>query len=73
MKSISFVLAAVLALPGMAQSTRSHQVKPHVRKDGTFVQPHVRTNPNQTQRDNYETQGNVNPYTGKAGKKTPKK
>lgn len=44
-----------------------HYVKPHVRSDGTFVQGHYRTNRNNTNRDNYSTQGNTNPWTGKAG------
>ena len=73
MKILSLVLTAAVALPGIAQHARPVQVKPHVRKNGTVVQPHVRTSPNKTDRDNYETQGNVNPYTGKEGKKAPKK
>jgi hypothetical protein len=39
----------------------------HTRKDGTYVAPHFRTNPDNTIRNNYSTQGNVNPYTGRAG------
>ena len=73
MKTLLLILAAAVALPGIAQHARPVQVKPHVRKNGTVVQPHVRTSPNKTDRDNYETQGNVNPYTGKEGKKAPKK
>jgi hypothetical protein len=32
-----------------------------------YVSGHYQTNANNTQRDNYGTQGNVNPYTGAVG------
>jgi hypothetical protein len=51
----------------------SHHVKGHFKKDGTYVQPHQSTNPNQTQRDNWTSKPNVNPYTGKPGTKEPQK
>jgi hypothetical protein len=48
-------------------------VKAYVRKNGTPVQTYKRTSPNSTQKDNFSTEGNVNPYTGKKGTKTAKK
>lgn len=51
----------------------SHAVRGHVKKDGTYVQPHRATNPNQTQRDNWSSKPNVNPYTGKPGTKDAEK
>ena len=51
----------------------SHSVKGHVKKDGTYVAPHQQTNPNSTQRDNWSSKPNANPYTGKAGTKEPQK
>ena len=51
----------------------SHPVKGHVKKDGTYVQPHHATNPNSTQKDNYSSKPNVNPYTGKEGTKEAQK
>lgn len=51
----------------------SHSVRGHVRKDGTYVQPHQATNRNSTKLDNYSTKGNVNPYTGKPGTVDPYK
>jgi hypothetical protein len=47
----------------------SHSVSGHTTKNGTYVKPHRQTNPNGTQKDNYSTKGNVNPYTGKKGTK----
>ena len=38
----------------------------HVRR------PALADNPNSTQMDNYGTGGNVNPYTGAVGTRTPK-
>lgn len=51
----------------------SHAVKGHVKKDGTYVQPHHATNPNQSQKDNWTSKPNVNPYTGKPGTKEAEK
>lgn len=48
-------------------------VAPHVTKSGSYVQGSMRTAPNSTRLDNYSTKGNVNPYTGKSGTKSPYK
>ncbi len=49
----------------------SHHVNGYFKKNGTYVQPHHATNPNHTQRDNYSSKPNVNPYNGKQGTKEP--
>lgn len=41
------------------------------RKDGTYVQPHYRSDPNNNSTDNWSTKGNKNPHTGKKGTKNP--
>lgn len=46
-------------------------VKGYYRKDGTYVKPYHRSSPNKTDKDNWSTKGNVNPYTGKEGTKSP--
>lgn len=38
-------------------------VRGYYRKNGTYVQPHVRTAPNSTITDNYSYRGNYNPNT----------
>lgn len=48
-------------------------VNGYSKKDGTYVAPHQRTNPNGTQRDNWSSKPNYNPYTGREGKKEPQK
>jgi len=42
-------------------------VRGYSRSDGTYVQPHYRSSPNQYKSDNYSSQGNSNPYTGEQG------
>lgn len=55
--------------PGMGSSSRSHTVSGHTRRDGAYVQPHVRTNQDSSRNNNWSTQGNVNPHTGESGTK----
>lgn len=65
------LLGAVAALttgPAIAQSV---YVQPHVNSDGTFVEGHYRSAPNNTTTDNWSTRGNVNPYTGQQGTRDP--
>ena len=49
----------------------STPVKGYTKSNGTYVQPHNRTTPNNTINDNYNTKPNVNPYNGKAGTVNP--
>lgn len=65
--TIFFIAACGLVASASAQT----YVKPHVRKDGTYVDGHVRTAPNNTKTDNYGSQGNFNPYSGKQGTVDP--
>lgn len=67
---IGAALASMIATPALARETR---VDGYYRKDGTYVQPHVRTTPNSTKMDNYSTQGNWNPNTGQMGTVDPYK
>lgn len=39
----------------------------YTKSNGTYVQPHFKTNSNNTNRDNFSTRSNVNPYTGTTG------
>lgn len=61
------LLAALFSLPSYSV-TRVHG---YYKKSGTYVQPHHRSDPNSTIRDNWSTRGNVNPYTGKPGTRNP--
>jgi hypothetical protein len=61
------VVALFLSLLGSAFANTP--VRSYVKKNGAYVQQHHRTSPDHTQRNNYSTKGNVNPYTGKRGTK----
>ena len=72
MRSIVLLIAAVsIASPLAAKSSNS--VKGYVKKDGTYVAPHYRTNPDSSTTNNWSSQPNVNPYTGQPGKVDPYK
>lgn len=64
-----FFVFVLTALAGAAYA-RDVYVNGHTRKDGTYVQPHYRSNPDGNFNNNWSTKGNVNPYTGKAGTKS---
>ena len=46
-------------------------MKGYYRKDGTYVRPHVRSNPDGNPYNNWSYPGNVNPYTGKVATGNP--
>lgn len=76
MKTV-IILAAVCALSlgawakgGSGKSSGgSHSVRGHTTKNGTYVPPHRKTNPDNSKSNNWSNKGNVNPYTGKEGTK----
>lgn len=83
-KLLVFILAGFLALPVLAKksspggyksygSSKTTNVHGYTKKDGTYVAPHHRTSPNNTQRDNWTSKPNQNPYTGKDGTKEPQR
>lgn len=71
--AICLISLPVFAKKNSDSSGGSHAVKGHFKKDVKYVQPHRATNPNQTQRDNWSSKPNVNPYNGKPGTKEAEK
>lgn len=68
--TIVFIAAcALLATATASFAAKSHSVRGHVTKKGTYVAPHRATNPDGRKSNNYSQKGNVNPHTGKAGTK----
>lgn len=57
---------------GIGSNPNSHTVSPYTTQSGTYVGSHHSTNPNNTQLDNYSTRGNINPYTGQIGTRSPR-
>ena len=67
---ILWVLLAWIIDSSLSSWAQVH-VRGYRRKDGTYVRPHVRSSPNGTKADNWSTKGNVNPYTGEPGRRSP--
>jgi hypothetical protein len=77
----TLMLASALALTataaqaqyyGTGTNPNTHTSSGYTTNSGTYVPPYVATNPNNTQRDNFTATGNVNPYTGTVGHRTPR-
>lgn len=68
---ITLIFLFLVSILAAQVNPNYHRVRGYYRKDGTYVKPHYRTNPNSTNRDNYSTRGNINPHTGKRGWITP--
>lgn len=65
---IRFIFIFLLLMPELVFA-KDVYVNGYTRKDGTYVEGHYRSAPNNTVNDNFSTYGNVNPYTGKPGTK----
>ena len=74
MKFVSKIICSLILITVSTSSfaVGSHRVRGYTKSNGTYVAPHRQTNPNRTQRDNYSSRPNINPYTGKRGTKTPR-
>ena len=53
--------------PGYGVNPSVRYQSGYTKNNGTYVQPHIKTNINSTNRDNFSTRSNVNPYTGTIG------
>ena len=49
------------------------KVHSYTKKNGTHVESYHRTKTDKTEKNNYSSKDNTNPYSGKKGYKTPKK
>lgn len=68
---LKLLFAVVLAGVSVAAEARDTYVRGHIRSDGTYVAPHMRSAPNRSSYDNWSTSPNVNPYTGQQGTREP--
>lgn len=74
MKVLLFSIVLSIILTAFAllnvQSAEAARVRGYFKPStGSYVQPYNRTSPNSLKFDNYSSQGNYNPYTGKKGYK----
>lgn len=70
MKKLALIFNAIVSLSGSVGQARTETVRAYVSKSGKYVSAHQRSTPNKSAIDNWSQKGNVNPYTGKAGKRT---
>jgi hypothetical protein len=61
----TFALVVALFVTLTVSAAAQTYVEPYYRKDGTYVQGHWRSSPDNNPRNNYSYPGNTNPYTGK--------
>lgn len=64
------ILLALGFLTAISFAQGSSRVRTYVKRDGTIVQSHRRTNPDRSFNNNWSTKPNTNPYTGATGTKT---
>jgi hypothetical protein len=79
MKTI-ITIAALLCLTATIATAKDTYVNGYVKSNGTYVNGYYKSAPDNSHNNNYSTQGNYNPYTGKSGSesstwndKTPEK
>ena len=65
--SVFVVVTLVLVITAIANA--DVRVRGYYRDNGTYVQPHYRSNPDGNRYNNWSTYPNVNPHTGKIGTK----
>jgi len=64
-----YVLFSVVLL--FSTPSRADQfINGYTRSNGTYVAPHMRSDPDGNPNNNWSTKGNVNPYTGQQGTKS---
>ena len=71
MIAVSVIFCLSMSADVEARGGGSHSKRGYIKRDGTYVAPSRATNPNSTKIDNWSTKGNFNPYSGKAGSKSP--
>ena len=62
-----FLLALVLGAFAATSAIADTYVNGYTRSDGTYVQGHYRSSPDNSYNNNYSVRGNTNPYTGEGG------
>ena len=66
-KVVVMFIVAVSLLTLIGTAFADVYVRGYSRGDGTYVQPHYRSNPDGNAFNNWSSRGNINPYTGREG------
>lgn len=67
----ALMLTALLIASAVPAIAGDVYVPGYARKDGTYVQPHHRSAPDNSYNNNWSVQPNVNPYDGTRGTNRP--
>ena len=67
------IIYALVLLSLSVSANADQWVNGYVKRDGTYVDGHFKSDANGYKFDNYSTKGNINPYTGQAGTIDPYK
>ena len=71
-KLILTIAISIITFGCFAQVNSNYtHVNGYYKSNGTYVEGYNRTAPNNTNRDNYSTKPNTNPWTGEKGKVKP--
>jgi hypothetical protein len=65
------LMLALAALLVTTSASAQVYVHGYTTKSGTYVAPHYRSSPDSSKLNNWSTHGNVNPYTGQLGTRSP--
>jgi hypothetical protein len=68
---LNLIITIMLFSTAKIASAQDVYVNGYTRNDGTYVQPHHRTSPDNSTYNNYSSDGNSNPYTGNIGSRSP--
>lgn len=63
--------ALIIALFAIPDTFADQYQQGYMRRDGTYVQPHYQSSPDNSYNNNWGIRGNSNPYTGKSGTDSP--
>lgn len=66
-KLIVLVLSSAILLTSLGVACADVYVRGYYRRNGTYIAPHYRSDPDGTIWNNWSTYGNINPYTGRRG------
>lgn len=66
-----FFIVLTFSMFSSIEANADTWVNGYTKSNGTVVQGHYRSSPNNTRYDNWSSRGNVNPYTGRVGTRNP--
>ena len=72
-KFLILVFAVLYILFFAPNADAATRVKGYIKKNGTYVAPYFKSQPDRIKINNYSTKGNINPFNGKKGSVNPYK